>query len=118
MDHEETVIRHLASTFFSHIPSVDDDLLSDTEDELRAKLNLLPEAEQKTSFLRPAFDILAGERCVQHTTIPFPPDGPSSMYMALFDHRPCFDNIRRNFFETLSSKDEVLNSIDELRQLF
>ena len=37
---------------------------------------------------------------VRGTRIPFPADGPTSRYAALFDKRPCFDALRESFMVT------------------
>ena len=50
------------------------------------------------SFLAPAFfENAVGLRLVRGTRLPFPADGPSCKYAALFDLRPAFDALRDAF---------------------
>ena len=86
---EKCLIRSLAAAL-GHIPD-GVDVLSLSSEELDRMRNQDAGAHE---FLLTA---RSEEGWIKGTQVPFPDDGPSSKYTALFDPRPVFDPLRRAF---------------------
>ena len=101
LEYEEKVIRPLAEMHLAHIPRGIESICDFSKDEIKARFRELPAPEQGSTFLRPAYERQAnGEKAVRGTVGErFPENGPTCMYTALFDDRPCFDSIRKAFFD-------------------